>query len=106
MHKAGHSYSSSTSEAKDLPGPTVSPDENLDRDRSRANVITWRGMMTRLSTALYENQQGFEMNVMLVSRRLHLRTIEVVEEEEGDEKNVEARLVGTDTLILTLQFGN
>jgi len=52
-----------------------SPDEHLDglldtleqlerRQGSKldVNVITWRGMMTKILTATYENEDGFEMN--------------------------------------------
>lgn len=39
-----------------------------DSSRVNAKVITWRGMMTKLCTVLYDTQQGFEMNAMMVRR--------------------------------------
>ncbi|UZJ55933.1 hypothetical protein CBS101457_005253 [Exobasidium rhododendri] len=43
-----------------------------DEYRQRANLITWRGMMTKLCTLLYEDRQGFEMNAMMVGDTLYL----------------------------------
>jgi RAT1-interacting protein len=38
----------------------------------KANLVTWRGMMTKLCTLLYEDRQGFEMNAMMVGDTLYL----------------------------------
>lgn len=45
-----------------------------DRARQRADVITWRGMMTKLCTLLYEDSRdgGFAMNAMLVNDTLYI----------------------------------
>lgn len=40
--------------------------EQVDANRRLAHIITWRGMMTKFCTALYEDRQGFEMNAMMV----------------------------------------
>lgn len=49
--------------------------EEGDRTRRRADVVTWRGMATRLCTALWEQSQGgqgWEMNAMLVKGTLYV----------------------------------
>lgn len=43
-----------------------------DEERRKANLITWRGMMTKLCTLLYEDRQDFEMNAMMVGETLYL----------------------------------
>lgn len=35
-------------------------------------VITWRGMATKLFTAIYEEREGFDMNAMMVDGCLYL----------------------------------
>lgn len=35
-------------------------------------VLTWRGMMTKILTCLYENSEGTEMNAMMVDGCLYL----------------------------------
>jgi len=35
-------------------------------------VLTWRGMATKLLTAVYEEREGFEMNAMMVDGCLYL----------------------------------
>lgn len=47
-------------------------DEALDRARRRADVVTWRGMATRMCTALYEQRDGWEMNAMLVQGTMYI----------------------------------
>ena len=46
-----------------------SPD--IDAELRRANVITWRGIMTKLCTALYEEGDGFSLNGQIVRTSLH-----------------------------------
>lgn len=46
--------------------------EKKNEQLSKANLITWRGMMTKLCTLLYEDRQGFEMNAMMVGNTLYL----------------------------------
>jgi RAT1-interacting protein len=49
-----------------------SKDVDQDRHRAQADVITWRGMMTKMCTIMYEDRQGFEMNAMLVGDTLYI----------------------------------
>lgn len=51
-------------------GAQVGGDPQADASRRQAHVITWRGMMTKLCTVLYEDRQGFEMNAMMVRKGL------------------------------------
>lgn len=46
-----------------------SPD--FDAELRRANVITWRGIMTKLCTALYEERDGFTLNAQIVRANVH-----------------------------------
>lgn len=47
-------------------------DKGRDEQIRKANLITWRGMMTKLCTLLYEDRQGFAMNAMVVGNTLYL----------------------------------
>ncbi|KAK9893609.1 RAI1-domain-containing protein [Cystobasidium minutum MCA 4210] len=49
-----------------------SAEEALSNLLQSTAVITWRGMATKLLTALYEEREGFEMNVMMVDGCLYL----------------------------------
>ncbi|EJU05097.1 RAI1-domain-containing protein [Dacryopinax primogenitus] len=42
------------------------------KDLEKPNVMTWRGMMTRIVTALYERRDSWEMNAMLVDGTVYL----------------------------------
>lgn len=55
-----------------------------DEHRRRANLITWRGMMTKLCTLLYEDRQGFDMNAMMIGDTLYLE--EYVGASQKEEK--------------------
>lgn len=59
----------------------------------RANLITWRGMMTRLCTLLYEDRQGFEMNAMMVGDTLYLEEyVSPSQKEEKSKQQQDSRL--------------
>lgn len=47
-------------------------DPSADVHRSRASLITWRGLATRLSTAAYESRNGFNLNIMLIDGTLYI----------------------------------
>ena len=54
--------------------------KEVEGQLKQSDLITWRGMMTKLCTILYEDQQGFEMNVMLLDGILY------IEEHIGEAK--------------------
>ncbi|EJD49018.1 hypothetical protein AURDEDRAFT_59961 [Auricularia subglabra TFB-10046 SS5] len=41
-------------------------------ERGRANVITWRGVMTKIMSAPYEDRDGWELAVMCVNDQLYI----------------------------------
>jgi len=43
-----------------------------DMVRRRADIITWRGMATKLCAALYEGRDGFQMNLQMVNDTLYI----------------------------------
>jgi RAT1-interacting protein len=55
-------------------------DKEIEGHQKQADLITWRGMMTKLCTILYEDQQGFEMNIMMLDGTLY------IEEHVGEAK--------------------
>lgn len=59
--------------------------DDLDQSRRQAHVITWRGMMTRFCTLLYESRDSFEMNAMLIGETLY------VEEHSSKAQNADKR---------------
>ncbi|PWN37081.1 RAI1-domain-containing protein, partial [Meira miltonrushii] len=59
--------------------------EEVEGHQKQADLITWRGMMTKLCTVLYEDQQGFEMNVMMLNGTLY------IEEHVGEAKLADRR---------------
>lgn len=46
--------------------------EATDQMLNTTNVITWRGMMTRLCTCAYEEKEGWELDAQLVNGTLYL----------------------------------
>ncbi|KZP00365.1 RAI1-domain-containing protein [Calocera viscosa TUFC12733] len=44
----------------------------LGKEGEKPSVMTWRGMMTRILTALYEERDPWEMNAMLVDGTMYL----------------------------------
>jgi RAT1-interacting protein len=54
----------------------------------KANLITWRGMMTKLCTVLYEDRQDWEMNAMMVGETLFLEE-HVGEKQRADKARQE-----------------
>ncbi|RPB13605.1 RAI1-domain-containing protein, partial [Morchella conica CCBAS932] len=49
--------------------------ERLERrtgERTRADVVTWRGMMTKFMTAPFEGRDGWEMNVVVLQGTLFI----------------------------------
>lgn len=47
-------------------------DPSSDVHRSRASIITWRGLATKLSTSAYESRNDFKLNIMLVDGTLYI----------------------------------
>lgn len=60
-------------------------EEEGRNQQKQPDLITWRGMMTKLCTILYEDQQGFEMNVMMLDGTLY------IEENIGESKLAERK---------------
>ncbi|PWN22559.1 RAI1-domain-containing protein, partial [Microstroma glucosiphilum] len=65
------------------------PDGSSDFPRRRADVITWRGMATKLFSALYEEQNTFSMNVMLVNDTLYIEEWVSLEAKAAKEKQMQ-----------------
>jgi len=58
--------------------------KEASRERKRANVITWRGIMTKIFTAPYEHRDSWSLNAMLVGDTLYLE--EYLDPEQIQEK--------------------
>ncbi|KIO26316.1 hypothetical protein M407DRAFT_24403 [Tulasnella calospora MUT 4182] len=41
-------------------------------EAARADVVTWRGVMTKIITAPYENREGWDLNAMFVNNCLYI----------------------------------
>ncbi|KAG9025657.1 decapping endonuclease targeting mRNA [Tulasnella sp. JGI-2019a] len=54
--------------------------DQVKAEASRCDVVTWRGIMTKIITAPYESRDGWELNVMLLGGTLYL------EEHVNDNK--------------------
>ncbi|CAO1636319.1 unnamed protein product [Sympodiomycopsis kandeliae] len=50
----------------------VEKDPNADIHRSKSTLITWRGLATKLSTAIYETRNEFKLNIMLIDDTLYI----------------------------------
>jgi len=59
--------------------------ESIGGSLPEIGVVSWRGIMTKILTAPYENRDGWELNVMLVNGTLYLE--EHLTEDRLKEKN-------------------
>ncbi|KIJ33157.1 hypothetical protein M422DRAFT_213508 [Sphaerobolus stellatus SS14] len=64
-------------------------------ERRRADVITWRGVITKILTAPYEDRDGWELNVMYVDGTLYF------EEHSSEEKLQEKSSISGKQRLMT-----
>ncbi|KAK0522993.1 decapping endonuclease targeting mRNA [Tilletia horrida] len=75
---------------------TAAASIDADRDRARADVITWRGIATKLCTAIFaENSyDNWELNVMQVGHTLYLEEFVSPSSRKQKAASMEPRLLG------------
>ncbi|KAH8118243.1 RAI1-domain-containing protein [Phellopilus nigrolimitatus] len=65
--------------------------DEVSPERQRANVVSWRGVMTKILTAPYEERDGWLLNVMCVNGTLyfeeHLSSQKLKEKENMTDRN-------------------
>ncbi|KZW02878.1 RAI1-domain-containing protein [Exidia glandulosa HHB12029] len=64
--------------------------DEVEPERVRANVITWRGILTKILGSPYEDRDSWELNVMSVNGTLYL------EEHPSQAKLADMRMTDTD----------
>ncbi|KAF8520006.1 RAI1-domain-containing protein [Hysterangium stoloniferum] len=69
--------------------------DECEGERRRADVITWRGVGTKILTAPYEDRDGWDLNVMVVGGTIYL------EEHSTDDKLFEKTNISGKQRLMT-----
>ncbi|KAI0490897.1 RAI1 like PD-XK nuclease-domain-containing protein [Xylaria cf. heliscus] len=70
---------------------TIIAHEQEERKKIDANIVTWRGMMTKIMSAPFEDRDGFEMNATLYQDCIFIEENHAYKQQTKEQQNKQQR---------------